>query len=144
MFRLYLDGNSQRHQARFVNLIHGGLNKMVAILQMTFWNIFSGNCFSPNRWQAISRTKDDLVHECVTRHQVIRIIRHDTKIHKTGMECSFWLHSLWPHDAIWWHRSGSTLAQLMACCLMAPSHYLNQCWLMIIEVQWQTPYAISQ
>ena len=25
--------------------------------------------------------------------------------------------------------SRSTLAQVMACCLMAPSHYLNQCWL---------------
>ena len=24
---------------------------------------------------------------------------------------------------------GSTLAQVMACCLTAPSHYLNQCWL---------------
>ena len=28
-------------------------------------------------------------------------------------------------------RSGSTLAQVMACCLKAPSHYLNQCWLII-------------
>ena len=25
------------------------------------------------------------------------------------------------------HRFESTLAQVMACCLMAPSHYLNQC-----------------
>ena len=24
----------------------------------------------------------------------------------------------------------------MACCLTAPSHYLNQCWLLISEVQW--------
>ena len=24
-------------------------------------------------------------------------------------------NSLWPSDAIWWHRSGSTLAQVMAC-----------------------------
>ena len=30
---------------------------------------------------------------------------------------------------MWWQRSGSTLAQVMVCCLMAPSHYLNQCWL---------------
>ena len=41
------------------------------------------------------------------------------------------LNSLWPTDAIWRHRSGSTLAQVMACCLTAPSHYLNQCWLII-------------
>ena len=49
------------------------------------------------------------------------------------------LNSLWPSDAIWWHRSGSTLAQVMACCLTAPSHYLNQCWLIISKVQWQSP-----
>ena len=24
--------------------------------------------------------------------------------------------SLWPSDTIWWNRSGSTLAQIMACC----------------------------
>ena len=39
------------------------------------------------------------------------------------------VNSLWPSDAIWPHRSGSTLAQVMAWCLMAPSHYLNQCCL---------------
>ena len=35
-------------------------------------------------------------------------------------------------------KSGSTLAQVMACCLTAPSHYLNQCWLIISEVQWHS------
>ena len=39
------------------------------------------------------------------------------------------VNSLRPCDAIWQHRSGSTLAQVMACCLTAPSHYLNRCWL---------------
>ena len=47
---------------------------------------------------------------------------------------SIWyLNSLWPSDAIWSHRSGSTLVQLTACCLTTPSHYLNQCWLNIPE-----------
>ena len=46
-------------------------------------------------------------------------------------------NSLWPSDSIWQQRSGSTLAQVMAWCLTAPSHYLNQCWLIISEVQWQ-------
>ena len=46
-----------------------------------------------------------------------------------------WLNSLWPSDAIRRQRSGSTLAQVMACCLTAPSHYLNQCWLIIIWSQ---------
>ena len=51
----------------------------------------------------------------------------------------WWVNSLWPSDAIWRHRSMSTLAQVMACCLTAPSHYLNQCWLMIREVLWHSP-----
>ena len=45
---------------------------------------------------------------------------------------------MWPSDAIWRHRSGSTLAQVMACCLTAPSHYLNQCWLIISKVHWHS------
>ena len=48
------------------------------------------------------------------------------------------INSLWPRDAIWRQRSGSTLAQVIAWCLTAPSHYLNQCWLIIIEVQWHS------
>ena len=45
-------------------------------------------------------------------------------------------NSLGPSDAIWHWRSWSTLVQVMACCLTAPSHYLNHCWLIIIMVQW--------
>ena len=44
------------------------------------------------------------------------------------------VNSLWPSVAIWWHRSGSTLVQVMAWCHQAPSHYLTRCWLFIIEV----------
>ena len=55
-------------------------------------------------------------------------------------ESKFHLHfnSLGPSGAIWWQRSGSTLAQVMACCLTAPSHYLNQCWLIISKVEWHS------
>ena len=52
----------------------------------------------------------------------------------------FFLHKIivayWSHMA---HRSGSILAQIIACCLMTPSHYLNQCWLLISEVFWHSP-----
>ena len=47
------------------------------------------------------------------------------------------VNSLRPSDAKWRQRSGSTLVQVMACCLTAPSHYLNLCWL-ISEIQWQS------
>ena len=36
-------------------------------------------------------------------------------------------------------RTGSTLVQLMACCLPTPSHYMNQCWLIIKAVPWHSP-----
>ena len=52
-----------------------------------------------------------------------------------GPKC---FNSLWPCDSIWWHRSLSTLAQVMACCLMAPSHYPYQCWLVVIKVLWHS------
>ena len=42
--------------------------------------------------------------------------------------------SLWPSDGIW-----STLAQDMAFCLMAPSHYLNHCLLIISKVLFYWP-----
>ena len=64
------------------------------------------------------------------------MVGSDTSIEwTTSIDCLN-INTLWPSDAIWWHRSGSTLAQVMACCLMAPSHYLNQCWLIISKVQW--------
>ena len=47
------------------------------------------------------------------------------------------LNSLRPSNVIWRQGSWSTLAQLMACCLTVPSHYLNQCWQLVSEVSWQ-------
>ena len=39
------------------------------------------------------------------------------------------VNSLTPSDAIWRHGSWSTMVQVMACCLTAPSHNLDHCWL---------------
>ena len=40
--------------------------------------------------------------------------------------------------AIWQQKCGPTLAHVMAWCLTASSHYLNQCWLIIRKDQWQS------
>ena len=54
----------------------------------------------------------------------------DGTVYDVGdIECLF--NSLWLSDAKWRQGSGSTLAQLMACCQVAPSHYLDQSWLII-------------
>ena len=62
-----------------------------------------------------------LTHICITRPQ--------------------WVNSLWPTDAIRRQRSRSRLVQVVACCLTAPSHYLNQCWLIISGFLWHSPTA---
>ena len=46
----------------------------------------------------------------------------------TKMTYLEYVNSLWPSNAIWQHSSGSTLAQVMACCHQVTSHYLNKCW----------------
>ena len=48
------------------------------------------------------------------------------------------LNSLRPSDAVWRQRSGSTSAQVMACCHTTPSRYLNQIWLIISKVEWHS------
>ena len=48
-----------------------------------------------------------------------------------------------PFNSIWQHKSGSTLAQVMACCLMAPSHYLNHCWLVFKYALWHSQSNIT-
>ena len=52
------------------------------------------------------------------------------------------INSLDLDEAIWCHATWSTLLQVMAWCPMAPSHYLNLCWLIIKEVLWHSPEAV--
>ena len=60
------------------------------------------------------------------------------RFHCTCIMCMLF-NSLWPSVNIWQHRSGSTLAQVMASCHMTPSHYLNQCLLVTKGVLWHSP-----
>ena len=59
-----------------------------------------------------------------------------------GINAYLLLNSLWPSDVIRRQGTESTLAQVMACCLMAPSHYLNQCWLIFSKVLWHSSEGI--
>ena len=60
--------------------------------------------------------------------------------HRVVPRVSF--NSLRLSDAIRPQGTESTLAQVMACCLTAPSHYLNQCWLIISKVLWHSSKGI--
>ena len=52
-------------------------------------------------------------------------------------------NSVWSSDAIWCHKSGLTLGQVMACCLPVPSHYLNQCLLITSMVHWYWHWCLK-
>ena len=73
---------------------------------------------------------------------IMRIPIHGRMILYWNRPMPQWVNSLWPSDTIWRHKSGSILDQVMACCLTAPSHYLNQCWLIISKVQWHSSECI--
>ena len=46
------------------------------------------------------------------------------------------LNPLRPNDAILWNRYWTTLAQVVACCLTAPSHFMDQWWLITTGIPW--------
>ena len=79
----------------------GPINNNPSLVQIMAWRRSGDNPLSEPVMESL------LAHICVTRPQ--------------------WVNSLWSSDVIWRQRSWSTLAQVMACCLTAPSHYLNQC-----------------
>ena len=60
--------------------------------------------------------------------------------HREHKSCE--INSLWPSNAIRRQGTESTLAQVMACCLTAPSHYLNLCWLIISKASGIHPRAL--
>ena len=97
-------------------LVHDKLLGATAFVRLTYWY------FHTDLVEAIIQTSD-------------------VGVYITSLQ---WVNSLWHSDAIWRQRSGSTLTQVMACCLTAPSHYLNQCWLIVMKSNDIHIKAISQ
>ena len=79
----------------------------------------------------VSWCPGDLRSQGIRRHGIEDMIRNVNE--------SFIIFKTTQHvkscDAIWHQGSRSTLVQVMACCLTAPSHYLNHCWLTVSKVQ---------
>ena len=97
--------------------------------------------FRSSHDNALRRMTQDLTDDKSTLVQVmawcLQATRHYlsqcwlSSLSPYGVARPQWVNSFWPGDVIWWQRTGSTLAPVMACCLTAPSHYLNHCWLII-------------
>ena len=71
-----------------------------------------------------------------SQHQSAALLRrdHDDAAREPGGE---WKQRLTLCDLV--KQILSTLVQVMACCLTAPSHCLNQYWLIISELLWHSP-----
>ena len=98
-------------------------------------------------WSALEQTPEQTLETPVIWDAVVLIMAslwclspasgtkyHDAILMASAVIVLYHISLLWSSDAIWWHRSELTLAQTMACCLTATSHYLNQCWLLISKV----------
>ena len=80
-------------------------------------------------------------HQDITVYPCVAAMQFDKEM-ATVVLCPFdWL---WHSDATWRHifRSALARANAMACCLMAPGHYLNKCWIIIREVLWHSTERI--
>ena len=74
-----------------------------------------------------------LLRKCIT----IKMLQFIDYLCWGVLPITYGFNSLWPRNVIWRQRSGSTFAQVLACCLTAQSHYLSQCSL-INGVPWHS------
>ena len=84
-----------------------------------------------------------LINHISTLETLVLTAKQRRIVSKTKYDAVHWykkerINSLRPSEAIWRDRSESTLAQVMACCLMAPSHYLSICWFPISDILWHS------
>ena len=102
------------------------------ILKQIGWYPWIPSCTSfPEAWGVTARNMP-----CCIYHT-------DLHLNEENLTCKIknrYFNSLWPTDIIRRQISWSALAQVMSCCLIAPSHYLNQCRLNVIsEGLWCSP-----
>ena len=113
----------QSSKCNFNKTTHG-LSQFVKVLsRFNSLNPISDMNFTANHMLIKSKSESNL-----------QDIQSITETHAGTSILSILTHGAW--WPIWRHGTRSKLAQVMACCLTAPSLYLNQCWLIIPKVQW--------
>ena len=123
------------------DVMMSALSPQIPSLKIVYWNVYSGAVQRKQQsstllsfvrgihwWPVNSPYKGPVMWKMFPFDDVIKWIK-DEKHHQD-------INTLWLSDAIWWHRSGSALAKVMACCLTVLNLYLNKCWLSISEVLW--------
>ena len=106
---------------------HLGLNVLShghTDMRFIIWILYLGYChrwwFRSYYWD-FSRRHGWLIPSAENYIMSLLILAPTSKV--------FQFNSLGHSDVIWRWWSWSKLVLVMACCLTAPSHYLNQCWI---------------
>ena len=148
---------SRRHPCRFSNrYLHNVNTRLFCTADRMFRTIIMQNfrlnyacfpikidevwidrfCVRYDWWRRLQRTSSvSPVCDC-TVFDLFMFTNHAIYLPSNHIVSWIIINSLWPSNAIWRHRFGSILAQIMACCLVAPSHCVNQSWLVINLVWW--------
>ena len=97
---------------------------------------------SSAKWRPFCLGLNELTH-CGVRlsHCGVRLSLSCATLHWQDNGTAGQARAMWRSEAMSCYKTWSTLTKVMACCLTAPSHYLNQCWLIIIEVLWHSPHG---
>ena len=104
------------------------INNIPAMVQIMAW-----------RWQDDMPLSEPMMVSLLT-HIYVSLSLNEVICNCTMTTATAYMHSvnhiankLWPSNFIWHWRFRSTLDQVKAYLLTAPSHYLNQCWLIIVN-----------
>ena len=103
------------------------LTKIPALVQMMAWRQSGDKPLSGQWWSVYWR-----IYASFGLNELSKIIKLQM------------INSLRPSEVICRRWCGSTLAQVMACYLMAPNHYLDRFWRITNKVSWHSPEAISE
>ena len=105
-------------------------------------NCFSKHCFPNSMSKLTSNTSKLCVFgPCVRRiHGWLVDYPHKRPVMQRSFPCQdailMWevrVNSMWPSDTIWWHKTGSILAQVMACCLKRHVWLFEKKWLLQLD-----------
>ena len=113
----------QWSESSLVQVSHYYLNRWWIIVIWTFWEQSVG-LMNTNPKRATFRSRKYFTISFVNWRLLcwgLDVLKHLNRTLATQI-----------HMTIWRNRSWSTLDKVMACCLTAPSYYLNQCRLFII------------
>ena len=159
---LYEEMGSNGLQVACIVCVHGLSRKLLNMTQLSKCMIHyvagSPSPWSPlANWAGLAQGATLHLGQRITVDLEVSVaVHHSGDLHGSAMfhvmgnsiEHTIWIDILWLIYSGWtqWAITNAPMAQVMACCLTAPSLYLNQCWLLITATsprgQWVNVFTL--